>query len=356
MDFIALSCNDHEKWNAYLDKIPDAGKSPYFSPEYYKLFEERNEGRGICFVGEEDAGVILYPALMNSVNDLGYDLPGAYYDIQGAYGYNGPVTNIIDPALLDKFSKLLLEYQQRSGIIAEFIRFCPVIKNQNCLSYMQPIHTLDNVLLDLTKGIECIWKHSFDNGVRKAIRKSTNTKLGFEIVPGNEVSEGHIESFLAIYNETMSRNEAGQYYFFSKSFVFNLLASLPDKTLLVFVFFEGRAISTELVLLNSQNAFGFLGGTLSEYYHFNPNSFLRYELLKYLIDSGIKYYSIGGGKTKGDSVYLFKKSFSKNIDSKFYIGKYIHDKKIYDAIIEKWSQKYPEKVSAFASLLLKYRY
>lgn len=356
MDFNILSCSDHAKWNSYLEKIPDDKKSPHFSPEYYKLFEERNEGKGICLIGAEDSKVILYPTLINSINELGYDLDGEYYDIQGAYGYNGPVTNCNDPVFFDQYSKLLLEYQEQSGIIAEFIRFCPVIKNQNYLSYIQPIYTLDNVLLDLTQGIEYIWKHSFDNGVRKAIRKSMNTKLKFEVVLGGHVSKDNIEDFLNIYNETMARNKTSEYYLFSKSFLHKLFASMPQQTLLVSVLLDGKAISTELVLFNSNNSYGFLGGTLSEYYNLNPNSFLRYELLKYLIGSGVKKYSIGGGKSKEDSIYLFKKSFSKDIDSKFYIGKYIHNKKIYNAIVEKWSQKYPEKVSEFGNLLLKYRY
>lgn len=356
MDFKILNCSDRTEWNSYLEKIPDNKKSPHFSPEYYKLFEERNEGKGICLIGAEDEKVILYPTLINSINELGYDLDGEYYDIQGAYGYNGPVTNCNDPVFLDKYSKLLLEYQEQSGIVAEFIRFCPVIQNHEYLSYVKPIYALDNVILDLTQGMEHIWKYSFDNGVRKAIRRSANAKLNFLIVQGSDVSEDNVDGFLAIYNKTMSRNKVGEYYLFSKPFIRELFARMPQQTLLAFVLVDGKAISTELVLCNSWNAYGFLGGTLSEYYRLNPNSYLRHELLKYLINSGVKKYSIGGGKSKKDSVYLFKKSFSKNIDSKFYIGKYTHNKKIYNAIVEKWSQKYPEKVSAFGNLLLKYRY
>lgn len=356
MDFKVLNCSDHMKWNSYLENIFDDRKSPHFSPEYYKLFEERNEGKGICFIGEEDNKVILYPTLINSINDLGYDLDGAYYDIQGAYGYNGPITNCSDRGFLDNFSKSLLDYYKQSGIIVEFIRFCPVVQNHEYLNYIQPVYTFDNVLLDLTLGLDYIWKNSFDNGVRKAIRKAAKANLNFKIISGENITEKDVASFLKIYNETMSRNEAGQYYFFPKSFILNLFASMPHQTLLVFVLFEGNAISTELVLFNSQNAYGFLGGTLSKYYHLNPNSYLRYELIKYLIDSGIKHYSIGGGKSKEDSVFLFKKSFSKNLDSKFYIGKYIHDRIVYDEIIKQWLQKYPEKVSKIGNLLLKYRY
>jgi lipid II:glycine glycyltransferase (peptidoglycan interpeptide bridge formation enzyme) len=356
MDFIVLNCSDHGKWNSYLEKIPDERKSPHFSPEYYELFEQRREGRAICFIGEEKDKIMLYPTLINSINELGFELDGTYYDLQGAYGYNGPITNCSDEDFLNKFSNSLLDYCRQSRVIAEFIRFCPVIRNQGYLNYIQPLYNLDNVLLDLTPGIDHIWKNCFDNGVRKAIRKIAKTNLFFKIIAGGDVAEEDITNFLDIYNETMSRNNADDYYFFSKSFIHRFFADMPKQTLLTFILLDGKAISTELVLLNSHHAYGFLGGTLAEYYLFNPNSFLRFELIKYLFDQGIKTYSIGGGKTKGDSVYLFKKSFSRNSESRFYIGKFIHNENIYNKIIEQWSCKFPEKVIKYNKFLLKYRY
>lgn len=356
MNFKVLHSGDHVQWNSYLARIPDAGKSPHFMPEYYQLFEHRNEGQAVCFVGEEKDKIILYPTLINSINELGYELAGTWYDLQGAYGYNGPVTNCRDRDFLNEFSDFLLDYCKRSNIIAEFIRFCPVIQNHEYLNYIRPLHNLDNVLLDLAPGMDHIWKNSFDNGVRKAIRKAAKANLHFKTIRGGNVSEEDVADFLNIYDETMSRNNAGPYYFFPESFILELFEGLPDQTLLTIVFLDGKAISTELVLLNSRIAYGFLGGTLSEYYQLNPNSYLRFELLKYLFDLGIKTYSIGGGKSMVDSVYLFKKSFSKNLESRFYIGKFIHNEDIYNEIIEQWSRKFPEKVEPYKNILLKYRY
>jgi lipid II:glycine glycyltransferase (peptidoglycan interpeptide bridge formation enzyme) len=356
MIFKTLSCRDHLLWNSYLAKIPAANKSPHFMPEYYKLFEDRNEGQAVCFIGEEQDKIILYPALSNPINDLGVELDGAYYDLQGAYGYNGPITNCSDKDFLNKFSDSLLDYCRQANVIAEFIRFCPVIQNHEYLSYIEPGYTLDNVLIDLSPGIGHIWKNSFDNGVRKAIRKAAKADLIFKTVSGGNVSEADAACFLNIYNETMARNNAGSYYFFSKSFILELFTAMPEQTLLTFVLLDGQAISTELVLFNTSNAYGFLGGTLSEFYMRNPNSYLRFELIKYLFDLGIKAYSIGGGKAKGDSVYLFKKSFSRNMESRFYIGKFIHNENVYNEIIAQWSRKFPEKASQYKNIVLKYRY
>jgi hypothetical protein len=42
-----------------------------------------------CFVYQKGSNITLYPFLINSVNALGYNLDKEYFDIQGAYGYNG---------------------------------------------------------------------------------------------------------------------------------------------------------------------------------------------------------------------------------------------------------------------------
>jgi len=343
-------------WNSLLNRIPDAAKSPHFRPEYYKLFEERGEGRPICFVGVEGDRAIVYPALINSIHGLGYELEGEYFDLQGAYGYNGPVTNCGDPTFLEGFSRAVSDYCREAGIVAEFIRFCPVIKNYHYLRHIEPSFAFENVLIDLAPGIDEVWRKSFDNGVRKAVRKAERAKLDCRIVTGTDVTAEDVGHFLNIYHQTMVRNRADAYYFFSQDFVHGLIASMPGETLLAFVSADGRPVSCELVLHNTHHAYGFLGGTLSDYYAQSPNSLLRFELVKRLSAMGIQAYSIGGGKGMDDPVYLFKKSFGRNTESRFYIGKCIHNEDVYRSLCKQWARKYPEKDGAYGHLLLKYRY
>lgn len=355
MNFEILSLDERKQWSAYLAKIPDGSKSPYFKPEYYHLFEKWGEGKSICFVGTEQDKVVLYPTLKNSINGLGYELDDNYYDIQGAYGYNGPVTNSNDCKFLKDFSNAILDYCTHKKIVTEFIRFCPIIGNYNKLLHVKASHEMENVLIDLTEGMESIWRNSFDNGVRKAVKKAMKAGLGFISLYGDEIAEEELGVFIQIYNATMRRNQASENYYFPNSFFLDLFFSMPQDALISFATLEGKAISTELVILNKENAYGFLGGTLSEYYKLSPNSYLRYELIRYLIESGVKTYSIGGGKP-GDSIYKFKKSFSKDRESKFYIGKYIHNENVYNEIVAQWSERFPEKVDSCKNYFLKYRF
>jgi hypothetical protein len=356
MDFKVLTTRDAEFWNHLFGQIPDEKKSPYFAPDYYGLFEQRGEGKGICFTGIEGDKVILYPSLLNCINNLGYDLDKDYYDLQGAYGYNGPVSNSDDSMFLNKFSKELLSYYRSNNIIAEFIRFCPVIQNHQYLDFIDAIYALDNVIIDLSKGLDFIWEKSFERGVRKAIRKSIKNELKYQIFDGRSKDSEIIDTFLDVYNLTMSRNNADEYYNFSTEFVKGLFEKMPENCLIAFALSENEVISAELVLYNKSNAYGFLGGTNSDFYFLAPNSFLRYELIKSLIEKRVKKYSIGGGKTKNDSVYLYKKSFSRNLESNFFIGKKIHNQDIYNVIVKQWECKYPEKGDKYKNFVLKYRY
>jgi hypothetical protein len=355
-EFKILSCRENLEWNSLLSLIPDENKSPHFTPEYYDLFEQRGEGKGFCFAGIEDDKVILYPTLINCINDLGYDLDMNCYDLQGAYGYNGPICNSDDPAFPNKFSKELLSYYHSNNIIAEFIRFCPIIQNHHYLDYIQAIYALDNVIIDLSGGLDFVWENSFDRGVRKAIRKSLKSDLQYQMFDGQNMNAEIIEAFLGIYNHTMARNNADEYYRFSNKFIAGLFDKMPENCLIAIVRLENDIISAELVLYNKSNAYGFLGGTRSNFYQVSPNSFLRYELIKSLIERGVQKYSIGGGKSKDDSVYLYKKSFSRYLDSRFYFGKKVHNDEIYKNVVKQWEERYPEKIEKYKNMVLKYRY
>ena len=68
-----------------------------------ELYENNGDGKAQCFVFEENDEIALYPFLINSVNELGYDLDNEYFDIQGAYGYNGAVSSSYDEDIIKKF-------------------------------------------------------------------------------------------------------------------------------------------------------------------------------------------------------------------------------------------------------------
>jgi hypothetical protein len=347
-----LGQNETEKWNKYLMKLSSHQQDIYFTHKYYRLFEELGDGIAQCFVFEKDMHVVLYPFLINSVNKLGYDLDKEYFDIQGVYGYNGVLTNCDSPAFLDSFFACFDDYCQQHCIIAEFLRINPLLQNPLfCRTNFELIYDRNNINVNLLN--ENIFETEYEYSTRKNIRKAIKSGLTFKYVLGNEISSDDLNSFCKIYDHTMKRNNADDYYYFDTKFFNNISTQLSKKALFVFDLFNDQVISCELVLLGNRIAYSFLGGTLNDYYQYRPNDFLKHETITLLKNMGFHNFLLGGGS---DGVFKYKKSFSKNGVIPFYIGKKIHNTRIYNEVINQWEIKYPEKIESYKKIVLKYRY
>jgi lipid II:glycine glycyltransferase (peptidoglycan interpeptide bridge formation enzyme) len=134
----------------------------------------------------------------------------------------------------------------------------------------------------------------------------------------------------------MKRNNAADFYFFSDSFFSSLYNRLRDNLSINVIQKDSKIVSADLYLITKKICYGFISGTKTEYYQYSPNSLLRFESIKRFKELGLSYYSIGGGLAQNDSIYKYKKAFSKDQESKFYIGKIIHNEEIYNNVISQW--------------------
>lgn len=350
--FDLLSLTNACKWSEYLKRFSLDQRDIYFMPEYYSIYETIGEGLAQCFVYEEDNNVVLYPFLKNSVNKLSYSLDNQYYDIQGVYGYNGILTNNNSQPFLNSFFDCFDNYCKQNNIIAEFSRINPLLQNPllNRINY-DLIHDRDNINVNLLN--ENVFDTEYEYSTRKNVRKAIKSGLTFNAVLGDEISDLMLVSFSQIYTHTMKRNNVDEYYYFDKNYFTDISTRLGKKSLFVFVLLDKQIISCELVLLGSKIAYSFLGGTLSDYYQYRPNDFLKHETISLLKEKGFDNFLLGGGS---EGVFKYKKSFSKDGVIPFYIGKKIHNIPIYNMVVKQWESKYPEKIEKHKNILLKYRF
>ena len=343
-------------WDNLYSNLPEKMQSPFFTSQYYESYLEVEKGTIECFCCYQDKdNFLFYPYLRREINSLGYDLPDKFYDIAGAYGYNGPLGKVSDPRFIDYFNSALKHHLREISVVTEFVRYCPIINNRIFHTYTNQIDVLDNVYIDLSKGLEDVWNNSFEYRARKTVRKAEGYNLRNKFFRGCNIKSEELNICYDIYLHTMNRNYAEKYYFFNKSFFLTLVNKLREKILLDITYYEDLPVSTELVLLGPKIAYGFLGGTLKEYYQIKANTFQKWELLKYLIDNGIEIYSMGGGASRYDSIYKYKLSFSKNCNNPFFIGTYVHRPDIYQVIQNQWQEKYPEAASKYANKIQGYR-
>ena len=81
----------------------------------------------------------------------------------------------------------------------------------------------------------------------------------------------------------------------------------------------------------NENLYSFLGGTLSDYFAYRPNDFLKYSIIKWGIENHYKRFILGGGHGTEDGIFKYKKSFAPHDGcTPFYVGKRIINESIYN--------------------------
>lgn len=345
-----LDLTEVSKWDHLLEKLPTERQDIYFTPTYYSLYQNYGDGEAQCFVFEKDGNIALYPFLKNPITPLGYELDKEYYDIQGAYGYNGLVASTDDVGFIAEFWKEFDAFCQDNVIIAEFMRFHPLMKNYKLgEGHFKLIHDRNTVYLDLTQAEEDIFQ-GFEKSTRKHILKAEKT---IEIRPAH-YSEENVEIFNRIYRENMEHVHSIPYLFFSLEHFRNMFQM--DDIEFFIAYQDDMPIACFSGLVSTEYYGNYLRASLTEYNKTGVNTLMYWSMIKSAKSHGCHYVHFGGG-TNGDpenSLLKYKMNFSQTL-SEFWIGKKIHNQKIYDDIVAQWKEKHPDSYEAHKVMLLGYR-
>lgn len=350
MSIMILSLTDTKKWNDYLKKLSTNSRDIYFKPEYYSLYQNYGDGEALCFVFEEDGHIALYPFLKNPITPLGYELDKEYYDIQGAYGYNGLIASTDNAEFIAEFWKEFDAWCQENDIVAEFMRFHPLLNNLRLASQkMKTIFSRHTVALDLSLSLDEIWTQQFSSKNRNMIRKAE--KEGVTIIESDDY-----ETFRKLYDDTMTNLNAENYYFFPQSYYDEYKASFKDNSILYFAMFDDKVIAGSMFMFSEDYAHYHLSARDREYSKYAANNLILWHGIQKAKERGCKWFHFGGGTTgeDNDSLLLFKQNFSKN-NFEFWIGKRVRNQLVYDSIVEQWRTMFPESYEKNKVKLLGYR-
>lgn len=345
-----LNLSQLAEWTRLLQSLSPQMQDVYFTPEYYALYEQNGDGKACCFVYEEGGDVVLYPFLINSINQLGYDLDDEYYDIQGAYGYNGIVTSSKGEGFIARFHECFDQFCQERHIAAEFSRFHPLLNNQELASpKMQTFYSRKTVKLDLSLPMDEIWMSQFSSKNRNVIRKAE--KDGVTIIESQDY-----EFFRRMYDQTMRNVNAEEFYFFPAEYYERFKESFREDLMLCFAMYEGSPISGSMFMFSKDYAHYHLSGRDKNYYKIAANNVVLCYGIQKAKERGCKLFHFGGGTTGADDDMLlhFKQNFSKD-NGEFWIGKRVHNQKVYDSIVAQWKERYPESYEHNKVKLLGYR-
>jgi hypothetical protein len=312
----------------------------YYSKEYVSLYIQEDEEL-FEFKYQKENNIFYNISIKRLIDQIGNTrLNEKFYDLESAYGYGGFYTNSNDKLFIENAMKKYEEKCQDENIIAEFMRFHPFNyfpKNySNFLDFN--FYDRDVVVKDLSINILSSYKRKVRN-----IVKRSNEKVSIQ-------KSENIDKFIELYNKTMHKNNADEFYFFDKAYYIDLLGNKNIE--LYEVQYEDEIISMGFFMFGEDIAHYHLSANSDLSYKLNTN----YALLNYAFNQAkekkISNFILGGGttSTKEDNLFKFKNKFSKDI-KQFYISGKIYNQEVYNKYNKIWQEQSKEDIKYF----LKYR-
>lgn len=335
MSISEISIEEKKCWNDIVRSFVDY--DVFYLNEYVTAFMQENSSNGIPILlyytnGKDRAINVVFKRDISQEEKLKGKLEkGIWFDLVSPYGYGGFWGNIVDFQTLNKTYNM---YCISNRYICEFVRF-ELFNNYYKHYDGETESRTHNVVRNLEMSIDEMWM-SFKPKVRKNVKRAIKNNLEIAIENTGE----YLTDFLEIYYSTMDRSNAEQEYYFSRDF-FSTINTMKDNIMYFHVISDGKIISTELVIYGAKTCYSYLGGTLKEYFNLRPNDFLKFEIIKWAYNIGLKNFVLGGGYGADDGVFQYKTCLAPDGIVDFYIGRKIFDEKKYNILLDLRAEENP---------------
>lgn len=295
----------------------------YHTWDFHHLSSVNGEGSPVLFKLKYNEHTVIFPLLER-------DIPGAdHKDLVSVYGYPGPLFSVADPELQNELFNKLVERIALLGYVSLFSRLHPLL-NQNPLD--STVQLADIVYFDLNDSLDEIYA-AMRKSHKREIRQLQQSEL--TVQQYDQPSNEQILEFKNIYDLTMDKLSAVDYYYFDEGFYKALCESSDYKVSLFTVYLEEQAIASAMMIQTESFCEYHLSGTLPEFYKMHPTKLIFSSALDAMHKSGLKYFVLGGGVgSRRDSLFEFKYGFSRKTKP-FLIMKKIFNPALYQDLSEK---------------------
>lgn len=328
MALFVYMLNQSEQWDSIVRSFQNY--DIYWLSGYVKAFQIHGDGEPLLFYYEKNGtrgiNVVMKRDVAKDEHFKDMIPQGQYFDFATPYGYGGWIIEGEDiKDIFDAYSAWL----KRNGIISEFVRFHPLIKNhEKCKNYYEVIQLGEVVHMDLDSP-ELIWSNITSKN-RNMIRKAIKNDI--QIFNGRfpEI----FEEFRTIYNDTMDRDSAEEYYYFGEEFYESVLKDLPHNSQVFWAEKDGKVVAASIIIGANGRINYHLSGSIREFGSLAPGNLILYSVALWGCANGYETFYLGGGVGSGeDSLFKYKRSFYKGELNHFFIGKNIYDQEKYDELI-----------------------
>ena len=314
---------DAKQWDEIVMSF--AEYDVYYLSGYVKAFQIHGDGIPQLLFYDENGlrAIYVYMKRYTSIEGI--------YDSITPYGYGGVLfegDKALNKMLL--FWESYLGKMKEEGIIDNFVRYHPVLGNAVFMKEISDVIDLGKtVAIDLTSP-EIIWENIASKN-RNMIRKAEKT--GIEIYHSH--NDELFNDFIWIYNATMNKDNANQYYYFDKEFYQSIHNDLNGHYEMFYAVYEEQIIAMSIMIFANKQMHYHLSGSVMEYRNLAPSNLLLYKAAIWGYEQGYKTFHLGGGVGSGeDNLYKFKVAFNRKSDYQFSIAKHIFDKEKYDELVK----------------------
>ena len=310
------------EWDTLLERL-GCGDA-YLLRGYLESASLLEPGRPLLLHLSDDGGDVVLAVIQREIDGA----PGRL-DAITPYGYGGPVAMGPEPPV-ERFYELYEGWCRSAGVVSTFIRFHPLYANQREAPAAVHVERLGETIawpldpeLDLFAGLHP--KHR--NKVRKA------RSAGLEVA----VREGAVDltEFAALYDGTMSRLGADEFYFFPPEYWQALAEGLGERIVLVEARSQGELAAAALCFATPPWLHYHVSGTSERGREAAAANLVLFEAACWGQKQGLKQFHLGGGAGgREDTLFHFKQRFYPEGRREASIGKLVHDEAGYLALAE----------------------
>lgn len=308
-------------------------------PEYHLAYDTRFEGaKAFLWTYSRGNSRLSFPFLLSPIiisEADGKSVDTGYFDISGVYGFSGPLSNTSDRGFLDEAWQAFDDWAKSKRAISEFIRFSVYSKNFQLAHLECRVEPNRPISVSILPENKEAYIEQLPSKTRNMIRRASREGLVARKVP---IRDG-LDAFRELYERTMARNQATSFFAYDDRY-YNKLLSLPAGEIVLHAVYSGdQMVAAAIGLVHKTYGFYHLGASDTATSKIGAGNLVLYDMACRLIDKGVKFFNVGGGRTTShdDPLFRFKESNGTSVEQ-FYIGKRVLDSRAYQDVAQQWQK------------------
>ena len=283
---VSLLGGELNEWNTYVNSNPAA--SVYHRAEWRDIIRKTYGHEGSYFLARDaDSNIVGILPLIRLKSRLFGDLLVSmpYFKTGGAVADHPSVEKQLIQAANDHAARLAIEH----------IEYRDDIPRPELPARSEKV----NMVLPLPESRDELW-NSFSSKLRAQVRRPLRENP--EILIGGKE---HLSDFYAVYARNMRDLGSPAH---SKQFVQNIMLCFPDNSWIVVLKLNKRPVAAGFLISHGDTLEIPLASTICDVNHLSMNMLLYWEILKFAVDSGFRYFNFGRS-SKDAGTFRFKQQW-----------------------------------------------